>query len=64
MPMPLGRYYDNDKIFGIFNFSEQPKTAWIHEDDGDYRDLLTGQVTRAEAVKLEPYGFKLMKWIR
>lgn len=60
----IGRYYDNDKIFGIFNFSEQPKTAWIHEDDGDYRDLLTGQVTSAEAVKLEPYGFKLMKWIR
>ena len=25
----MGRYYDGEKIIGLFNFSEQEKTAWI-----------------------------------
>jgi amylosucrase len=60
----IGRYYENNKVYGLFNFSEQPKTAWIHEDDANYRDMITGKVLRAEAVKLEPYGFRWMKWVR
>ena len=33
----IGRYYDGDKIYGLFNFSEYDKTAWINERDGLYR---------------------------
>lgn len=30
----IGRYYEGEKILGIFNFSEYDKTAWINETDG------------------------------
>ena len=39
----IGRYYEGEKIYGLFNFSEYDKTAWINERDGIYKDLITGQ---------------------
>ena len=30
----IGRFYDGEKIYGLFNFSEYDKTAWINENDG------------------------------
>lgn len=53
----IGRYYDGEKIFGLFNFSEQPRTAWIKEDDGMYEDMLSGREQKAVDVELPPYGF-------
>ncbi len=59
--LSIGRYYDGDKIIGVFNFSEYDRTAWINEDDGDYVDLITGNVMQAKAVDIPAYGFVYLK---
>ena len=46
-------------LISLFNFSDQPKTAWIKEE-GTYQDLLTGQQQGARDVPLKPYE---MKWL-
>lgn len=53
----IGRYYNGEKILGIFNFSEQDKTAWINETDGEYMDLVTGKKMEAKGVNIPAYGF-------
>ena len=57
----IGRYYDGDKIIGIFNFSEFDKTAWINENDGDYTDLISGETMKASGVNIPAYGFYYLK---
>ncbi|MCI5996249.1 MAG: alpha-amylase family protein [Blautia sp.] len=57
----IGRYFEGDKLIGIFNFSEHDKTAWIHEDDGEYEDLLTGRKMKACGVDVPAYGFYYLK---
>ena len=57
----IGRYYDGEKILGLFNFSEQTRTAWIKEDDGTYEDMISGEERQAVDVELPPYGFYYLK---
>ena len=57
----IGRYYEGERILGLFNFSEQPRTAWIKEDDGVYEELVSGEERRASDVELPPYGFCYLK---
>lgn len=57
----IGRYFESDKLIGIFNFSEHDKTAWINEDDGEYEDLLTGRKMKACGVDVPAYGFYYLK---
>lgn len=57
----IGRYYDGDKIIGLFNFSEHDKTAWINETDGEYVDMLSGKIMRASGVDIPAYGFYYLK---
>lgn len=57
----MGRYYDGDKIYGLFNFSEFDKTAWINEDDGMYVDLISGREMKACGVDIPAYGFYYLK---
>lgn len=57
----IGRYYEGERILGLFNFSEQPRTAWIKEDDGMYEELVSGEERRASDVELPPYGFCYLK---
>lgn len=52
---------EKDKIIGLFNFSEEKKTAWIDEQDDLYRNIYTDEVVRASALRLEPYQFLLLK---
>lgn len=59
----MGRYYNGEKLLGVFNFSENERTAWIDEKDGMYEDILTGDKMEAKAVKLGGYEFKLLKHI-
>ncbi|MCD8103651.1 MAG: alpha-amylase family protein [Lachnospiraceae bacterium] len=59
----IGRYYDGDKVFGLFNFSEYDKTAWINETDGLYVDLLSGRTRKACGVDIPAYGFYYLKKI-
>ena len=57
----IGRYYEGEKMFGLFNFSEYDKTAWINETDGVYKDMLTGDVRKAAGVDIPGYGFCWLK---
>lgn len=59
----IGRYYDSEKMLGLFNFSEYDKTAWINETDGDYVDMLSGQKMKASGVNIPAYGFYYLKKI-
>ena len=43
----IGRLYDGEKIYGLFNFSEYDKTAWINGNDCLYVDLISGQKMKA-----------------
>ena len=57
----IGRYYEGDKIFGLFNFSEFDKTAWINEEDGDYVELISGEELKPVGVNIPAYGFYYLK---
>lgn len=57
----IGRYYDGDKVIGVFNFSEFDKTAWINVDDGEYTDMFTGEKRNLKAVDIPAYGFYWFK---
>lgn len=57
----IGRYYEGEKMFGLFNFSEYDKTAWINETDGMYKNMLTGEVRKAAGVDIPGYGFCWLK---
>lgn len=59
----IGRYFDGEKIIGLFNFSEYDKTAWINETDGDYIDLVSGKEIRPVGVDIPAYGFYYLKQI-
>jgi amylosucrase len=56
----VGRYYNGEKLYGVFNFSENEKTAWF-DQAGGFRDLLTGKVTAMKEMKLNGYEFRLLK---
>ena len=57
----IGRYYEGEKIIGLFNFSEYDKTAWINETDGMYTDLISGEKMEARGVNIPAFGFYYLK---
>lgn len=59
----IGRYYEGEKIIGLFNFSEYDKTAWINETDGDYVELISGKTMKLTEVNIPAYGFYYLKHI-
>lgn len=46
-----------NKVVGLFNFSGQDRIAWINEEDGMYRDLLSGREMEARGVQIPAYGY-------
>lgn len=57
----IGRFYDGEKLIGLFNFSEFDKTAWINEEDGEYIDLISGERMEAKGVNIPAFGFYYLK---
>lgn len=57
----IGRYFEGEKIIGLFNFSEFDKTAWIHETDGIYVDMISGNEMEASGVNIPAYSFYYLK---
>ena len=57
----IGRYFEGEKVIGLFNFSGDDRTAWIKEADGDYRDLISGNKMQPVDVQVPGYGFFYMK---
>ena len=56
------RQKGNERFIGIFNFSDSEKTAWMQEE-GTFRDLITGQTLELKDVVLPAYGFMWCKKI-
>ena len=54
------RQKGDDRFIGIFNFSDSEKTAWMQEE-GTFRDLITGQTLELKDVVLPAYGFMWCK---
>ena len=50
------REYKGRRFFGIFNFSDREKTAWMQEE-GVYRNLLTSEMVELKNVRLKGYEF-------
>jgi amylosucrase len=55
------RAHEGEKIIGLFNFSEHDKTAWINEEDGEYEDMISGNIMEAKGVDIPGYGFYYLK---
>ena len=55
------REYEDDRLIGLFNFSEDKKIAWIDQQDGMYKDLITGQEMKASGVWVPANGFFWLK---
>jgi len=55
------REYENEKLIGLFNFSEHDKMAWIDERDGLYQDLLSGEYIRTAGTLIPGYGCYWLK---
>ena len=54
------RAFEEDKLVGLFNFSEEDRTARIHET-GEYVDLISGHEMGALEVDIPGYGFYYLK---
>ncbi len=50
------RATETEKLVTLFNFSEFERIAWINEDDGQYTDLLSGEMTEAKVVWMPAFG--------
>lgn len=56
------RANEKEKLVMLYNFSEYDRVAWINEDDGMYRDLISGREMEAKGVQIPAYGvYWLMK---
>lgn len=55
----IGRYYEGEKLVGLYNFSETEKTVSVGEL-GDYMDLLTDEDIDKTAVTIQSGGFVWM----
>ena len=58
--LSIGRYYDNVKIIGVFNFSEWDKT-FHYSEEGVFEDLLTGEKMFLDQIRIPAYGFRWLK---
>ena len=56
----IGRYYQGEKLIGLFNFAETTKTLSLRED-GSFCDLLNGEAVDKTSLILQPGGFLWLK---
>ncbi len=57
----IGRYFDGEKIIGLFNFSEFDKIVHLSEADGDYTELVSGEWMIPNEILIPAYGFYYLK---
>ena len=57
----IGRYFDGDKIIGVFNFSEFDKTACLNQPDEEYEEMISGKRMKLQEVSIPAYGFYYLK---
>ena len=53
----IGRYYRGEKLLALFNFAEGERCLRLSEE-GDFRDLLSGEPTALQGLRLPSGGFQ------
>ena len=53
----VGRFHGKEKLLALFNFDQDPQTAWLPEGE-TYVDLLTGDEVKADVITLRGCGFR------
>ena len=59
--LAIGRYFEGQKIIGVFNFTGQEKAVTFPRDPGEFTDMLTGETHTLRDLKLPPCGFYYLK---
>ncbi len=57
----MGRYYDGDKLIGLFNFSGEDKRIYVDQIDGAFTDMMDGSEVSEKEMVLPAYGFRYLK---
>ncbi len=57
----MGRYFDGDKILGLFNFSEYDKIVSVNETDAGCADMISGREMKLNEIFIPAYGFYYLK---
>jgi len=58
--LSIGRYLDQEKVIGVFNFSERDRT-FRYSEDGVFTDLMTGEPVFVDNLSIPAYGFRWLK---
>lgn len=53
----IARTYEGETVLGVFNFSEYDKEIALDGVEGEYADMITGEIVSTEKVMLPAYGF-------
>lgn len=56
----IGRYFEGEKLIGLFNFSKFEKTTALQETE-EYKELITGKEGNTAEIHLPTYGFVYLK---
>ncbi len=56
----IGRYFEGEKLIGLFNFSKFEKTTVLQETE-EYKELITGKEGNTAEIHLPAYGFVYLK---
>lgn len=56
----IGRYFQGEKLIGLFNFSKSEKTVVLEEQE-PYKDLISQLETDTSRIQLPAYGFVYLK---
>ncbi len=57
----LARAFGGETLLGLFNFSESGQTVRLHDMDGVYTDLVSGENIDLTEVTIPAYGFYYLK---
>ncbi|MCI8303764.1 MAG: amylosucrase [Lawsonibacter sp.] len=62
--LAIGRYFEGQKIIGIFNFTEEDKSVTLPYDQGTFTDMMTGEAYTLEGLTVPACGFYYMEQTR
>ena len=55
--LAIGRYFEGQKIIGVFNFTPWDKKVTFPHDPGEFTDMLTGGLHILQDLPVPSYGF-------
>lgn len=55
--LAIGRYFEGQKIIGVFNFTPWDKQVTFPYDPGAFTDMMTGETYILQDLEIPAYGF-------